>query len=310
VSTFENGWICKNCWTANREQDGHCYRCHQERPNYPSPEAPSQPTVTRAARSARKVVRVLPAATPAPLAATTAACPACDRPLTPKASFCTQCGTQVGAAERISPDRHPEADPAQAVRPVAISPQVSIPEPVVLTDRPPASPRRWSLPRPWQAWSPLAGRISFIGIFRNRVRAMGEWPRRLKASAPPFRRWITDARRVWVQSVRPTRQRSRLFWLSVAWVGGVCGASALLFAYAGASQSGGQLLTSLVLVLVLCVLSALTASVTSVILVRREVVTGMTAERRHLDADTPAVPAEPRSLRTAGDPGDEAQRAS
>jgi hypothetical protein len=32
VSTFENGWICKSCWTANREQDMRCYRCHLPSP--------------------------------------------------------------------------------------------------------------------------------------------------------------------------------------------------------------------------------------------------------------------------------------
>jgi hypothetical protein len=34
VPTFENGWICKNCWKANREQDVRCYRCHQLSPEY------------------------------------------------------------------------------------------------------------------------------------------------------------------------------------------------------------------------------------------------------------------------------------
>ena len=24
---FENGWICRECWSANREQDDRCYRC-------------------------------------------------------------------------------------------------------------------------------------------------------------------------------------------------------------------------------------------------------------------------------------------
>jgi hypothetical protein len=30
MPTFENGWICRECWTANREQDRRCYRCHKE----------------------------------------------------------------------------------------------------------------------------------------------------------------------------------------------------------------------------------------------------------------------------------------
>ena len=28
MPTFENGWICRECWSANRESDQRCYRCH------------------------------------------------------------------------------------------------------------------------------------------------------------------------------------------------------------------------------------------------------------------------------------------
>jgi hypothetical protein len=28
MPTFENGWICRECWCANRETDERCYRCH------------------------------------------------------------------------------------------------------------------------------------------------------------------------------------------------------------------------------------------------------------------------------------------
>ena len=28
MPTFENGWICRECWSANRQQDERCYRCH------------------------------------------------------------------------------------------------------------------------------------------------------------------------------------------------------------------------------------------------------------------------------------------
>jgi len=28
MPTFENGWICRECWCANRETDARCYRCH------------------------------------------------------------------------------------------------------------------------------------------------------------------------------------------------------------------------------------------------------------------------------------------
>jgi hypothetical protein len=39
LATFEDGWICKKCWSANRDSDSRCYRCHSEPasvPAYPS----------------------------------------------------------------------------------------------------------------------------------------------------------------------------------------------------------------------------------------------------------------------------------
>jgi hypothetical protein len=45
MPTFENGWICRECWTANREQDHRCYRCHKvpERRVMPEPATFSTP---------------------------------------------------------------------------------------------------------------------------------------------------------------------------------------------------------------------------------------------------------------------------
>ena len=50
MATFDDGWICKSCWTANREQDVHCYRCKALSPEYRV--VTDQPTqrVPRAAR--------------------------------------------------------------------------------------------------------------------------------------------------------------------------------------------------------------------------------------------------------------------
>ncbi|MGZ6255545.1 MAG: hypothetical protein ACXWMB_00830 [Candidatus Limnocylindria bacterium] len=38
MPTFENGWICRECWSANREQDMRCYRCHAVPKRYEMPE--------------------------------------------------------------------------------------------------------------------------------------------------------------------------------------------------------------------------------------------------------------------------------
>lgn len=35
---FENGWICRECWSANREQDDRCYRCHSVPTRHKKPE--------------------------------------------------------------------------------------------------------------------------------------------------------------------------------------------------------------------------------------------------------------------------------
>lgn len=35
LATFEDGWICQKCWSANRDSDSRCYRCHSEPTSYP-----------------------------------------------------------------------------------------------------------------------------------------------------------------------------------------------------------------------------------------------------------------------------------
>jgi hypothetical protein len=45
MPVFENGWICRECWSANREQDSRCYRCHAvpKRREMPEPATFSTP---------------------------------------------------------------------------------------------------------------------------------------------------------------------------------------------------------------------------------------------------------------------------
>jgi hypothetical protein len=38
MPTFENGWICRECWCANRETDERCYRCHAVPKRHEMPE--------------------------------------------------------------------------------------------------------------------------------------------------------------------------------------------------------------------------------------------------------------------------------
>jgi hypothetical protein len=33
MATFDNGWICKKCWKANRDEDTRCYRCKAPHPD-------------------------------------------------------------------------------------------------------------------------------------------------------------------------------------------------------------------------------------------------------------------------------------
>lgn len=48
MPTFENGWICRECWSANRESDSRCYRCHAV------PKIRAMPEPITAASSAEK----------------------------------------------------------------------------------------------------------------------------------------------------------------------------------------------------------------------------------------------------------------
>jgi len=64
MSTFENGWICKNCWKPNREQDLRCYRCKAPNPAYDivtqvherAPRPPRKPVLGPALSRSRAAV--------------------------------------------------------------------------------------------------------------------------------------------------------------------------------------------------------------------------------------------------------------
>ena len=43
MSTFDDGWICKSCWKANRDADLRCYRCKQPNPELQRIEAADEP---------------------------------------------------------------------------------------------------------------------------------------------------------------------------------------------------------------------------------------------------------------------------
>jgi hypothetical protein len=71
MPTFENGWICRECWTANREQDQRCYRCHKVPQRHVMPEPATYSTPDGKPNEERKKVSSLigsatPAAVPAP----------------------------------------------------------------------------------------------------------------------------------------------------------------------------------------------------------------------------------------------------
>lgn len=105
MSTFENGWICRECWSANRDVDDRCYRCHVDRPlGAPVTNSHSAKQPQAEHRAEAKAAVALPEEAPAiePLASAAKAsaakrggryCLRCGAVWLPGAGFCTQCGT-------------------------------------------------------------------------------------------------------------------------------------------------------------------------------------------------------------------------
>lgn len=128
MPTFDNGWICKECWCANREQDNRCYRCHIARPEYavldeaPVMAAPSEHKLAaEPAGPPAGIIKRLTGGAEQPPAAPPVGrfCLTCGRKLLDGAAFCTQCGTPSDRGEE-APDPHlveegHAAEPAAAV---------------------------------------------------------------------------------------------------------------------------------------------------------------------------------------------------
>ena len=90
---FENGWICRECWSANREQDDRCYRCHTVPTRHKRPEAVTFATPDGKPNEDRKKVssltgpRVEQAPEPSPAAPVT--------PRAPRTPFLEQIGVMA-----------------------------------------------------------------------------------------------------------------------------------------------------------------------------------------------------------------------
>ena len=125
MPTFDNGWICRECWCANREFDSRCYRCHADRPEWvgtltvdevgkrSEPEAPAMVTAMPAPPEE-------PATSPAVMTEGSATrqpgrfCLRCGHHLAPGAGFCTQCGTAAVETDADIAAEAPVAPPAGA----------------------------------------------------------------------------------------------------------------------------------------------------------------------------------------------------
>jgi hypothetical protein len=158
VPTFENGWICRECWCANRESDARCYRCH-------APQEGIQPVQVSAAVAAKPAAE----ADDEGVASTAA---------TPGISYCMTCGEVMDADARICSTC---GTPAEEAEPVAAA--TAEPEPTVRA-RAPRAPREAVLPRlrasylafidahqiEWEeSMSVLAVASTLIGLAADRV---------------------------------------------------------------------------------------------------------------------------------------------
>jgi hypothetical protein len=156
VPTFENGWICRECWCANRESDARCYRCHSPQPAAP---AIAFDMVAKAVAPAAEEAGALAAAPEAPAA--TSFCLTCGQPMDPNARICSQCGT-----------------PAHELGSVVNAAAAPAPAPAVRAPREPALPKlraayvafvgahevRWE-----EAMSALAVVSTLIGLAASRL---------------------------------------------------------------------------------------------------------------------------------------------
>jgi hypothetical protein len=121
VPTFENGWICRECWCANRESDARCYRCH-------APQEGIQVVPAGAMATAK------PADEAEDAGVTNAAS-------TPGISYCMTCGEVMDAGARICSQCGTPAEEAEPVAAATAEPEPTAPAPA------PRAPRVAILPR-------------------------------------------------------------------------------------------------------------------------------------------------------------------
>ena len=251
MPAFENGWICRHCWCSNREFDGRCYRCHADRdPAYHSAESrtAAQASAPAAEAEPRPVVShsltESPAESPSAAAVTSpvgqrpGTCGICQQPLAGDERFCTRCGAPT---EPSGVSAKPE-EPFRAATPVGAARTVRLPNPA-------ESARR--------GYRLIVAQLSSVLVTLTRpVHAPARLYQRGKAR-------IQRAR----DAVRTVRQHGQVV-LFVAWVV-LMTLAALLFSGLGESASfagGGRALASMAMVLTVGAFSAVTASLTILML--------------------------------------------
>ena len=121
MPTFENGWICRECWCANRESDARCYRCHTPQEGISAAQVSTVATATPVEEADEAGVAGAPAT------AGISYCMTCGEVMDADARICSTCGT-----------------PAEEAGPIAAA--VAEPEPTT-PPRAPRAPRVAVLPR-------------------------------------------------------------------------------------------------------------------------------------------------------------------
>jgi hypothetical protein len=283
MPTFEHGWICRNCWTSNRAQDGRCYRCKTDRPDYGEPvplfsqKAAVAPTPEPEPAAAPRFAAVVAEPEPANVSAENA-CAGCAEPLLPDAKFCVRCGLST-AADAKPATRFAAPAPPVVAQAAAPPPTPVAPAPVAAASTDETAPaRRFTIPHvevphveiPRLSVPHVALPNPSAAAMRGGMRAILARFAASLAKLPPVvavTRFAAAVTATWQRAVAFRRQRTEV-WLFVGWLGLVATSTVLLFAYAGvgSGEVGGQLLNGLLVVLALSVLSALTAALTITLL--------------------------------------------
>jgi hypothetical protein len=251
MPAFENGWICRHCWCSNREFDGRCYRCHADRDpafhsaesrpiaqaSAPAPEAEPRPVVSHLLTEA-PTKSLSGAAVTSPVGRRPGTCGSCQQPLAGDELFCTRCGAPT---EPSGVSAKPE-EPFRAATPVGAARTVRLPNPA-------ESARR--------GYQLIVAKLSS---------ALVTLARPVQAAAR-FYQWGTDRIQRTRDAVRTVRQHGQVV-LFVAWVV-LMTLAALLFSGLGEDASfggGGRAFASMAMVLTVGAFSAVTASLTILML--------------------------------------------